>query len=154
MSAILRDPQLQLRPMTVADLTSVMAVELRAYPHPWTEGIFRDCIRVGYQCRVAEIGSELVGYAVMSVAVGEAHILNICIDPERQGEGLGRRLLQGMLRLASEQQADTAYLEVRASNRAAQRLYRSLGFDEVGQRRSYYPAADGREDALVYAKTL
>jgi ribosomal-protein-alanine N-acetyltransferase len=154
MSAILRDPQLQLRPMTVNDLASVMSVELRAYPHPWTEGIFRDCIRVGYQCWVAETGGQLVGYAVMSVAVGEAHVLNICIDPDRQGEGLGRRLLRRMLRVASDNQADTAYLEVRESNHVAQRLYLSLGFVEVGRRRAYYPAGEVREDALVYAKTL
>lgn len=154
MSAILNDPLFKLRPMRVDDLTSVMAVELRAYPHPWTEGIFRDCLRVGYQCWVAELGSELVGYSVMSVAVGEAHVLNLCIAPERHGQGLGRRLLRRMLRLAAEQHADTAYLEVRESNLPARALYESLGFTQVGQRRDYYPDGDGREDAAVYAKTL
>jgi len=154
MSAILNEPLFALRPMRTADLTAVMAVELRTYAHPWTEGIFRDCLRVGYQCWVAELGSELVGYAVMSVAVGEAHVLNICIAPERQGQGLGRRLLRRLLRLADELQADTAYLEVRESNRAAQALYESLGFEQVGQRRDYYPADTGREHALVYARNL
>lgn len=148
------DPLFHLRPMRNADLTAVMAVELRAYPHAWTEGIFRDCMRVGYQCWAATIGDALVGYAVMSVAVGEAHLLNICIDPDRQRQGLGRRLLRRMLRMAGEMQADTAYLEVRASNAAAKALYESVGFTQIGQRRGYYPAGDGREDALVYAKTL
>lgn len=154
MSAVLNDPQFKLRPMRADDLITVMAVELRAYPHPWTEGIFRDCLRVGYQCWVAELGNELVGYSVMSVAVGEAHVLNLCIAPERHGQGLGRRLLRRMLRLAGELHADTAYLEVRESNAAARRLYESLGFGQVGQRRDYYPDDEGREDAVVYAKTL
>ena len=154
MSAILNDPLFQLRPMRSDDVATVMAVELSAYTYPWTEGIFRDCLRVGYQCWVAQLGPELVGYSVMSVAVGEAHILNICIAPQRQGQGLGRRLLRRMLRMAGELQADTAYLEVRESNRAAQALYESLGFNQIGQRRGYYPADGGREDALVYAKTL
>jgi ribosomal-protein-alanine N-acetyltransferase len=153
MSAILNDPQFQLRPMRVEDLPRVMPIEEAAYSHYWTEGIFRDCIRVGYQCWVAEIGSELVGHAVMSVAVGEAHILNLCIDPRRQGQGLGL-LLQRMLRIAGELQADTAYLEVRESNRVAQALYESMGFTQVGQRPDYYPDEEGRENALVYAKTL
>ena len=154
MSAILNDPLFHLRSMRPEDLASVMQVELGAYSHPWTEGIFRDCIKVGYQCWVAELDRELVGHAVMSVAVGEAHILNLCIAPERQGQGLGRRLLRRMLRMANELQADSVYLEVRESNRVAQALYESLGFVQVGQRRDYYPAGDGREDALVYAKTL
>jgi ribosomal-protein-alanine N-acetyltransferase len=154
MSAILDDPQFQLRPMRPDDVVAVMDVELSAYPYPWTEGIFRDCLRVGYQCWVAEVGSELAGYSVMSVAVGEAHILNLCISPQRQGQGLGRRLLRRMLRMANELQADTAFLEVRESNSIAQTLYESLGFVQVGQRRDYYPADAGREHALVYAKTL
>ncbi len=154
MSAVLDDPMFHLRPMRDSDIAAVMAVELRAYPHAWTEGIFRDCIRVGYQCWVATRGDDLVGHAVMSVAVGEAHLLNICIDPASQRQGLGRRLLRRMLRCAGELQADTAYLEVRAGNVAAQALYESQGFVQVGQRRDYYPAGEAREDALVYAKTL
>lgn len=154
MSALLDDPLFKLRPMRPDDLPRVMPVELAAYSHPWTEGIMRDCIRVGYQCWVAELGDELVGHAVMSVAVGEAHILNLCIAPERQGQGLGRRLLRRMLRMAAELQADTAYLEVRESNVVAQALYESLGFVQVGRRPDYYPEDEGREDALVYAKTL
>jgi len=155
MSAMLEDnSQFQLRPMRPEDLTAVMAVELSAYTHPWTENIFRDCLRVGYQCWVAEIDQQLAGYSVMSVAVGEAHILNICIDPARQGQGMGRQLLQRMLHMAGELQADTAYLEVRESNQVAQALYESIGFNQIGQRRGYYPAVGGDEDALVYAKVL
>jgi ribosomal-protein-alanine N-acetyltransferase len=91
---------------------------------------------------------------VLSVAVGEAHVLNVCVHPDWQGRGLGRRILDRLLRLAREHEADTAFLEVRASNTVAQRLYESAGFNEIGVRRGYYPARVGREDAVVYAKTL
>ncbi len=154
MSAILKNPALELRPMGLADLPSVLAVEAAAYSHPWTDGIFRDCLRVGYFCWVCELGGEPVGHGVMSVAVGEAHILNLCIAPDRQRQGLGRRLLERLLRVARDHRADTVYLEVRASNRIARTLYESSGFAEVGVRRDYYPGHKRREDAIIYAKPL
>ena len=154
MSAILKDPLLRIRPMRAEDLPAVMAVELAAYEHPWTEGIFRDCLRVGYCCWVCEHGDRPIGHGVMSVAVGEAHVLNLCIDPRWQGEGLGRQMLERLLRVARQHHADTAHLEVRMSNDKAIALYESVGFREVGRRRGYYPHQVGREDALVYSKTL
>ena len=96
----------------------------------------------------------MVGHGVLSVAVGEAHILNVCVHPDWQGRGFGRRILERMLRLAREHEADTAFLEVRVSNTVAQRLYESAGFNEIGLRRGYYPSDNGREDAVVYAKAL
>lgn len=154
MSAVLIEPTPHLRKMTPDDLPAVLLVENGSYTHPWSEQILRDCLRVGYSCWVCEIGEEMVGHAVMSVAIGEAHLLNICIHPQRQGQGIGRRLLHRMLRIARERQADTMFLEVRASNRAARRLYESEGFGEIGLRRDYYPGVEGREDAVVYAKAL
>jgi ribosomal-protein-alanine N-acetyltransferase len=154
MNAILRDPTLSLRPMTEGDLEAVAQMESRSYAFPWTQDIFRDCLRVGYCCRVCMLGQRLIGYAIMSVAVGESHLLNICVDPEFQGQRLGRRILERMLNLAKQRGADTAFLEVRPSNRAAVALYHSLGFNEIGLRRGYYPAAQGREDALVLACAL
>ncbi len=154
MSALLKEPFLQMRPMEAADVPEVLAVERAGYPHPWTEGIFRDCLRAGYCCWVLEVEGRMVGHGVLSVAVGEAHILNVCVHPEWQGRGLGRRILERMLRLAREHEADTAFLEVRVSNTVAQRLYESAGFNEIGLRRGYYPAHNGREDAVVYAKAL
>ena len=154
MSAILKDPLLQLRPMRPDDVPDVMTVEEAAYEHPWTAGIFRDCLRVGYSCWVCEQGGRLVGHGVMSVAVGEAHVLNVCVDPAMQGLGIGRRLLERLLGIARERSADTAYLEVRVSNARAIALYESAGFCEIGQRSGYYPDAHGREDARVYAKAL
>lgn len=153
MSALPRlDPVL--RVMRGDDLEAIMEIEVAAYPYPWTEGIFRDCMRVGYSCWVYEASGKMLGYAVMSLAVGECHLLNLCIRPKSQGHGLGRRLLREVLDIAASRGADTAFLEVRPSNTPALELYRSEGFNEIGLRRRYYPAADGREDALVFAKTL
>jgi ribosomal-protein-alanine N-acetyltransferase len=136
------------------DLAEVMRIELRAYKHPWTLGIFRDCLRVGYQCLVYENEEEMLGYAVMSHAVGEAHILNICIRPDAQGHGYGSQLMQEVLEAARRVHTDTLLLEVRPSNQAALSLYHKMGFCEVGVRKDYYPATNGREDALILAINL
>ncbi|MFP4079325.1 MAG: ribosomal protein S18-alanine N-acetyltransferase [Ectothiorhodospira sp.] len=148
--------KLELRPMQRADLPFVMEVEPRAYPHPWTVGIFRDCLRVGYSCWVLEAPqlNELIGYGVMSMAVGECHVLNLTVRPEYQGQGYGRHLLRAFLAKARERGVETAFLEVRPSNAPAVALYRAEGFNEVGIRRGYYPADRGREDALVMARQL
>ena len=154
MSAVLQEPTPKIRPMSADDVADVIEVEHSAYTHPWSEGILRDCLRVGYSCWVCELGEQIVGHAVMSVAVGEAHLLNICVGPKWQGRGLGRRLLRRMLRIARERNTDTMFLEVRASNDCARGLYESEGFGEIGRRHDYYPAADGREDAIVYARAM
>ncbi|HLU61849.1 MAG TPA: ribosomal protein S18-alanine N-acetyltransferase [Gammaproteobacteria bacterium] len=153
MSAV-PDARLRFRPMNDADVPAVMANERAAYTHPWSEGIFRDCLHSGYSCWVVETDSGVVGHGVMSVAVGETHILNICIAPSRQGRGYGRALLRHLLDLSREYGALMAFLEVRPSNTAAVRLYESIGFSEVGRRRNYYPAGTGREDAIVMALGL
>ena len=154
MNTLLKDPQLKISPMGVEDLAAVMEIELRAYEFPWSEGNMRDCINGNYYCCVYRQGERCIGYAVISVAAGEAQIMNICVDPEMQGHGLGRRLLQHLIGEAGRRGADTLFLEVRARNKAAFALYDSAGFNEVGQRRGYYPAKDGREDALVLALSL
>ena len=136
------------------DLGAVIAIEQRAYPSPWSEGIFRDCLRVGYDAWVIEEGGTMVGYGLLSVAAGEAHLLNLCIDPERQGCGLGRRLLELLLRRAAARAARTVFLEVRPSNLRALRLYSAAGFGEIGHRKDYYPDGAGREDAVLLALEL
>lgn len=154
MSAVLRPAAAALRGMVLADLPEVMAIETRAYDYPWTRAIFTDCLRVGYHCRVLEAAGGIAGYSVMSVGAGEAHVLNLCVDPRLQGQGHGRNLLGHMLRLARRQRADTALLEVRPSNEPALALYRRMAFCEVGVRRGYYPGPRGREDALILARDL
>lgn len=148
------EPAVVLRPMREADLDAVMAVERRAYPFPWTRGIFRDCLQAGYPGRVMERDGVLVGYGMLSVAAGEAHVLNVCVDPACQSRGLGRRLLRALVALARQRGAAQVYLEVRPSNAHALALYHAEGFNEIGRRPRYYPAEHGREDAIVMAMEL
>ena len=147
-------PAPMLRPMQVDDLDVVLEIELRAYPFPWTRGIFEDCLRAGYPAGVLVDGDVAIGYAVLSVAAGEAHVLNICVDPRVQGRGHGRRLLHALLHLARGRGAQRLFLEVRPSNRGALALYHAEGFNEIGRRPRYYPAQGGREDAIVMAMEL
>jgi len=153
-AAVVSLPQPRLRPMQEADLAAVLEVERSAYAFPWTRAIFRDCLRVGYFCFVYEGARGLMGHGIMSVAAGECHLLNICIQPEFQRRGLGRALIEFLLKLAREKRAHVALLEVRVSNRAAYNLYTKLGFDEIGMRKAYYPARYGREDAIILARDL
>jgi len=154
MNAIVKQAPDGLRPMTELDLDSVMAIELKVYDFPWTRGIFRDCLHVGYCCWVYQLEAEVVAYGVMSVGAGEAHVLNLCVRPEAQRQGVGRALLGHLLEVAREHKADTILLEVRPSNKPALGLYHVLGFNEVGTRRAYYPTAVGREDALILARSV
>ncbi|HXA93087.1 MAG TPA: ribosomal protein S18-alanine N-acetyltransferase [Steroidobacteraceae bacterium] len=141
--------QVTIRPMTDGDVPSVVGIERESYQFPWSEGIFRDCLRVGYVCRAAITDDELVGYGVMSAGAGEAHILNLCVAAAARCRGVGRTLLGYLLDRAAAAGMGEAYLEVRPSNAAAMRLYHSLGFEQVGTRRGYYQAIGGREDACV-----
>jgi ribosomal-protein-alanine N-acetyltransferase len=143
-----------LRPMRESDLEEVMAIELRAYPFPWTRGIFRDCLVAGYPAWLLLERGLPIGYGVVSVAVDEAHVLNVCVAPERQGRGLGRYLLRALVQAARERRAERVFLEVRPSNPHAIALYHSEGFNEIGRRPRYYPSQDGREDAIVMAIEL
>lgn len=154
MSALLNETAPRLRPMTVDDVVPVMAVERAVYDFPWTEGIFRDCLRVGYSCWVVEAGDGLAGYAVMSVTAGEAHVLNLCIDPAYQRRRFGTRLLAHLMDAARRFHAEEMFLEVRPTNAPARRLYRQMHFEAVGRRKDYYPAQQGREDALILRRSL
>ena len=144
----------EIRTMSYKDLKQVIEVEQRAYPHPWTIGIFRDCLRVGYNAWVMTLDQSVVGYGVVMLSPGEAHILNICIDPEYQGKGLGRYLLRHLVKRSNQTDVDMILLEVRRSNQCAQKLYLSEGFHELGVRKAYYPSDNGREDAIILAKYL
>jgi ribosomal-protein-alanine N-acetyltransferase len=143
-------PSLRLLPMNAGHLPQVLTIERRAYAFPWTEGIFRDCLKAGYSGWVLCDGHDAVlGYGLMSMALDEAHVLNLCVDPVCQRQGFGRLLLEHLVSLARASHATIVLLEVRKSNKAAIRLYESAGFQRIGLRRGYYPAEDGREDALV-----
>lgn len=156
MSAVVADPQTQparLRVMREEDLEAVMQIELRAYPFPWSRGIFRDCLRAGYPAWVLE-SDEIIGYGVLSVAADEAHVLNLCTAPHVRGRGHGRRLLRALVQQARMRGAQRLFLEVRPSNPHAMALYEAEGFNEIGRRPRYYPSHEGREDAVVMAIEL
>ena len=142
------------RDLTVADLDRVNQIEQSAYPYPWTEGIFADCLRVGYQCSGLQAGSLLTGYAIQSHAAGECHLLNLCVAPDWQGAGYGSVLLEHAIRVARQQQCDRMYLEVRPSNPVGFGLYERRGFVTLGRRPDYYRSDEGREDAIIMSLTL
>lgn len=146
--------RVRFRPMTLSDVDAVLAVEQASYPFPWSKAIFRDCIRVGYFCRLVQCDREVAGYAIMSCGAGEAHILNICLRADMRGAGIGRRLMEFLLEHARAAHVQDVFLEVRPSNPVAIRLYESLGFLRVGVRKGYYQACGGREDAWVYKFNL
>jgi len=142
------------RAMRHDDVPAVLDVERASYLYPWSDGIFRDCLRVGYLCRVVELDGQIAGYGVLAYGAGEAHVLNVCIREELRGGGLGRRMMQLLLEHARTSGMEHAFLEVRPSNPAAMHLYQSMGFERVGVRKGYYQAVGGREDALVYRLRL
>jgi len=154
MNPAARGRSADLRPMREHDLAQVLAVEQRAYEFPWTAGIFADCLRVGYCCWTLAEAETVLGYCIMAVAADEAHVLNVCVDPAYQRQGHGRRMLEHMIGIARGHRATILFLEVRPSNAAAIELYAGLGFRQLAVRRSYYPAREGREDALVLALNL
>lgn len=153
MSAVL-DTAFSYRPMRPEDIDAIIDMERALYSFPWTPGNFRDSLKAGYSCWVVEFGSHLVGYAVLMLAAGEAHVLNVAIGAAWQRQGLGRRLMQFLIKVAREYRAEMMFLEVRPSNVAARALYEDLGFAEIATRRHYYPAHDGREDALMMGLSL
>ena len=153
MSAAVEPLGPRVRRMTEGDLAAVWDIEQRAYDYPWSRGIFIDCLRVPYQCDVVEQDGRVVGYTIVSMAADEAHLLNLCLDPAAQGQGLGRLMLAHVLEAAQAQKARVIYLEVRPSNKRAIALYLHNGFRRIGVRPRYYRSGDGREDALVLART-
>ncbi|MGB5080978.1 MAG: ribosomal protein S18-alanine N-acetyltransferase [Burkholderiales bacterium] len=153
MSAVLR-PEFRFEPMAEGDLRRVLEIEASIYAFPWTLGNFRDSLRAGYGCWVYRDGRELIGYAVLVLAAGEAHLLNLSVAAHAQGRGHGGRLLGNVIGLARDRGAKLLFLEVRPSNDAGRRLYAAHGFRRVGVRRAYYPAHRGREDALVLSLDL
>jgi ribosomal-protein-alanine N-acetyltransferase len=143
------EPTMLLRDMTLVDVDEVQRIEMQVHSHPWTRGNFTDSLASGYICKVYAVANEIVGYAVMMPALDEVQLLDIGIAKTMQRTGLGKKLLQDMLMLARNQKFIRMLLEVRSSNVAAIALYRKVGFTDIGLRRGYYPAAHGREDAIV-----
>lgn len=153
MSAQLQ-PNLSLRPMQIGDLDAIMQIEPSIYSHPWTRGNFSDSLNSGYSAWILEDKDEMIGYALMMMVMDEAHLLNLSIAKAHQKKGLGRYLLEHMLKIAKSHKAANMFLEVRPSNISAIALYENMGFCEMAVRRGYYPAKVGREDAVLMGLAL
>lgn len=145
---------LRYRPMRTPDLATVATIEAEVYSHPWTQGNFRDSLAAGHACWVVERADALCAYGVLMMGVDEAHLLNLSVAQALQRQGVGRLLLAFLEARAREFRARIMFLEVRVSNAPARSLYAAAGYREVAVRRNYYPAATGREDAILMGKDL
>ncbi len=150
----IREIPVHIRTMVHDDLVVVSDIERRSYEFPWSHGVFRDCLLAGYSCIVVDRGDLVVGYGILSMAAGEAHILNLCVDSNYQQLGYGERLLDEILMRARGAEINEIFLEVRPSNESAISLYQKKGFRQIAYRPSYYQARKGREDAAVLSKVL
>ncbi len=154
MSAVVSSPQLHIRTMLSSDVDRVMEIEADGYNFPWSPAIFLDCISAGYQCSVLNGDDAIVAYTIVSVAAGEAHLLNLCVHSDHRGQGCGSLLLSHLLIDARAAGAKDMFLEVRPSNESALALYQRNGFRSIGTRPNYYRALGGREDAIVLTRSL
>ena len=148
-------PEVCLQALSINDLDTLLAVEQRAYSHPWTRGNFTDALASGYQIQLLKGGPELLGYFVAMPGVDEAHLLNITVAPAFQRQGWAHVMLDALALWARGQGAQWLWLEVRASNTRARQVYEAHGYQQVGLRKRYYPSSDGeREDAVVMSLPL
>jgi len=152
MSAL--NSQYRFRPMIEADLDAIMEIEPHIYSHPWSRGNFSDSLVSGYSAWVLLDGVKIIGYALMMMVLDEAHLLNLSVAKAYQKQGLGRLLLEHMIAIAKKHAAANMFLEVRPSNISAIALYENIGFNEMAVRRGYYPAHNGREDAVLMGLAL
>ncbi len=150
----IREIPVHIRTMVHDDIVVVSDIERRSYEFPWSHGVFRDCLLAGYSCIIVERGDLVVGYGILSMAAGEAHILNLCVDSNYQLLGYGDRLLDEILMRARGAEIKEVFLEVRPSNESAIALYQKKGFRQIAYRPAYYQARKGREDAAVFSKVL
>ena len=155
MNAVFQPVEAEFEPLSEAMVGSVVAIEELAYDHPWTRGNFLDSMQAGYQAQLLVAGKQLLGYFVAMKGVDEVHLLNLTVAPQWQGQGWGRVMLDALAQWARGQGAQWLWLEVRASNERAQLIYTRHGYRRVGERKGYYPDANGkREDAVVMSLKL
>ncbi|NND93074.1 MAG: ribosomal protein S18-alanine N-acetyltransferase [Granulosicoccus sp.] len=154
MSASASSARLSFEPMLLDHVALVGTMERRNYEFSWSDAIFRDCLKSGYVCELVRLDNDIIGYAVLQTGAEEAHILNLCIDAPWQRQGFARLLLEHLIKVAMARRVRTVFLEVRPSNPRAVALYQQSGFNEIGIRKNYYEARNGREDAMVMARSL
>ncbi len=145
---------LNLRLLKRTDIDQLIEIEKQVYGFPWSGQTFRDCMKIGYSCWVMEKLGDIVAYGIVSIAAGESHVMNLCVDPKHQRKGYGRKVMKQLVSVALDERCRLILLEVRPSNEKAIALYYDMGFNEIGRRKDYYPAESGREDALLLAMDL
>jgi ribosomal-protein-alanine N-acetyltransferase len=145
---------MQIRQLNDLDIPNLLTVEEAAQSNPWSEAAFKRCFEANYLGWTAEIPGKMLGFVMISINLGECHILNLCVHPTEQHKGAGRMLLLYALRWAKQVGAGMVYLEVRRSNLAAIGLYRKMNFKIIGERKEYYPNGKEREDAIIFARDL
>lgn len=143
-----------LRKLHLNDLQSLLAIEQAVHVVPWNEETFKTCFQAGHTGWVMELDREIIGFIIISMRIDECHILNICIAQDYQRQGYGEQLLKQVLDQAKSARATIVYLEVRKSNEQAIALYRKLHFQQIAERKNYYPTVAGNEDALIFAKMV
>ena len=151
----MRSPKQWLRPLTLTDLPAALETEAACYPQPWSRNTFVDCLEAkskGYHCVALMLDESLAGHCIFTVIIDEAELLNFCLAPAHQGQRLAKPFLNQVLADMAEQGAANIFLEVRKSNEAARQLYHSVGLSQLRVRKNYYPAPQGREDAILMSR--
>ena len=146
--------QLDYRYMTESDIETVLEIENLSNPFPWTKQNFMDCLKRDYYCLIQTHSDEVSGFAIQSIALDEAHLLNIGVNSEKRRQGLGSDLLEKIIYASEAMGSRKIFLEVRVSNVAATNLYLDFGFKQIGIRKDYYRLPEGKEDALLMSKSL
>ncbi|HSV53719.1 MAG TPA: ribosomal protein S18-alanine N-acetyltransferase [Burkholderiaceae bacterium] len=155
MSAVLKTLEAQFEPLTALWLDRILPIEQAAYAHPWSRNNFTDSLKSGYQAQLLVADDTILGYFIAMKGVDEVHLLNVTVAPEQQGQGWARIMLDALALWSSGQGAQWLWLEVRRSNLRALHVYEQHGYRRVGERKQYYPAADGqREDAVIMSLRL
>jgi len=139
----------QLLPIEPSWLDQIWQVECQAHSHPWSETMIRDLSSRGACHHALVKDNQVIGYFYAQNILGEVTLLNLAVAPQHQGQGYGKQLMAGFLAMCENSKAESAWLEVRESNLSAIHLYQEQGFNEVDRRRGYYPAKNGKEDAIV-----
>ena len=144
---------IELREMTNNDLQQVITIEKKSYDFPWSDIVIRDCLANKYNCYVAG-NDNILGYMISKITNQDSHILNLTIDSEYRGLGIGSSFLDLMIKECKLRRSEYIYLEARINNTIARSLYQKYGFRSIGLRKNYYRNKTGREDAIVYRKNL
>ncbi len=143
------------RPMESSDVNTIVEIETLLYNFPWSQKTVRDCLSIGYyECLVCVAGEEIISYGIVSSDGEASNIMNVCVAPQHQRQGHGRRMMDQLIQIAHQKRSKTMLLEVRPSNESAVEMYLTMGFNEIDRRKNYYPAKEGREDALIFALEL